>query len=72
MTDKRTRIPQPISFTPAHMKAITWLAAEQGGNSKSGVIRQLVEAAMRERFGPGWLDHIERDEAEAKSEMAVA
>jgi hypothetical protein len=67
MTDKRNRIAQPISFTPAHIKAITWL----GGNSKSGVLRLLIESAMRERFGANWLEVIERDEAEAR-ELVVA
>jgi hypothetical protein len=71
MTDKRNRIAQPISFTPAHIKAITWLAQEQGGNSKSGVLRLLIESAMRERFGANWLEVIERDEAEAR-ELVVA
>lgn len=71
MTDKRGRIAQAVSFTPAHMKAVKWLDAEQGGIGVSGVIRQLVEAAMRERMGVNWLEAIERDEAEAR-ELVVA
>ena len=72
MTETRRRIAQPISFTPEHHRALEWLAAEAGDTNRSGAVRRLIEAAMRERFGPNWIDTID-EQAETKTEaQAVA
>lgn len=72
MPDNRIRLTQNISLMPRHMRGLEWLLKEAGEVNKSTIIRGLIEAAMRQRFGPNWLEVIERDEVEAQVESVVS
>lgn len=73
MAGNETFQQQSVSLHPRHQRALDWLNAEAGDTSKSATIRNLIESAMRARFGPDWLSVITRDDDEATAEsVAVA
>jgi hypothetical protein len=70
-TAEGTRLQQSVSLLRRHLIALRWLTKDSGEENMSATVRKLLEQAMRQRFGPNWLEHIEQELAETDAELLV-
>ena len=49
----------PMSLYPVHRGAIRWWMTYVGAESESAALRQMIDLAMRERWGDDWKSRFE-------------
>lgn len=48
------RIQQSTSLLPRHLRALKYMANEDGDTNLSATVRKLIEREMRQRLGLNW------------------
>jgi hypothetical protein len=57
------RIQQSTSLLSRHLRALKFMANEDGDTNLSATVRKLIEREMRQRLGFNWASELESKEA---------
>lgn len=56
------RIQQSTSLLSRHLRALRYMANEDGDSNLSATVRKLIEREMRQRLGLNWATELEERE----------